>query len=176
MDKPGPPGCGPRRVARMESVHWRFEDVKVVLEFGLNHAQHLRSPVPRLSTRSWPGALTTWPVELVWHVCGTSGPEMSSRFLSATRKPRLTRAFLRGRWWDRTTDLRLVRAEAADLVTWGNASKCQLTSGSECSSFSNVAHRFASLRGTVAGPRSGVRVVTEVTTREAPWQRSVYGS
>jgi hypothetical protein len=30
----------------MESVHWRFEDVKVILEFGLNHAQHLRSPVP----------------------------------------------------------------------------------------------------------------------------------
>jgi hypothetical protein len=64
----------------------------------------------------------------------------------------MTRGFPSGRWWFRTTDLRLVRAEAVGPVTCGNPSTGLLTSGFECSTFRNVAHRFAFRCGTVAGP------------------------
>ena len=71
-----------------------------------------------------------------------------------------------GRWWFRTTDLRLVRAREPTSLTWADGRKGHPTSGFDCSTLLIVSQRFAFVRGTNAG-QSG----TTGDTRPSPDRR-----
>jgi hypothetical protein len=86
-------------------------------------------------------------------VCGTDAGHAFVRVKCLAPNLAPDQAFLRGRWWFRTTDLRLGRAGTPNPLTCDDGRKRLLTSAFDCSTLLVVSQRFAFVRGTNAGQR-----------------------
>jgi hypothetical protein len=121
------------------------------------------------STKSWPDGSTTWHAALAWHVRGTNAVPTRFAMHPAIRKRPLTRAFPSGRWWFRTTDLRLVRAIRRKALP----ARIRKTAGQTTNPSNTVAMDYGLLvrlawhvRGTRQGSRSGVIAESNLGERE----------